>query len=159
MTEQEMNEIDLRMCVMFEKKQITLYEVLGIFMHSPRPLPNWVVQAVEKGFDDRINGKRDFDEIFGLTPKPGKQIDKSARKLTYAPSVYFEVVMRSERGQAIDEAMFEDIASIYAPTFLKEWPNAKPPSGRTLKEWYLEELRNREPELAESRNKTNSKTA
>lgn len=151
-------ELGLRLKLKYLRKEISLYEVLGFFLHEPTPLPSWVVNAIEQGFDDRLNGKRNLDEVFGLTPRPGKQLDKSARKLRYAPGVYWEVVRRSEAGEAIDIGMFEEIAAEMQPNFLKEWPSVKPPSGRTLKTWYLEELKKREPELAKKRNKSSSKT-
>lgn len=139
----------------FHRKEVTLYEVLGFFLDR---LPSWVMNAIEQGFDDRINGKRDLDQVFGLTPRPGKQLDKSARKLKYAPAVYWEVIRRSEAGEPIDIGMFENIAAEMEPNFRKEWPRTKPPSAATLKTWYVEELKKREPELAKKRNKLSSKT-
>lgn len=143
----------------FFRKEITLYEAMGFFMHQNVPMPPWLVDAIEQGFDDRLSGKRDLDQVFGLTPRPGQQIDKSARRLTYAPSVYWEAVRRSENGEAIDLELFEKIAADFRPTFEREWPDKKPPAARTLKEWYLDELKSREPDLAKTRNKTKSKTA
>lgn len=141
-------ELERRLMLQFLRKEIALYEVLGFFLNE---LPSWVREAVEQGFTDRLNGKRDLDEVFGLSPRPGKQLDKSARKLTYAPGVYWEVIRRSEAGEPIDIGMFERIAAEMEPNFRKEWPKAKPPSAETLKKWYLEELKNREPELAKKR--------
>lgn len=148
--------LEKRMHVLFSRGEVTLYEVLGIFMHLPRPLPAWVVDAVEVGFQDRLAGKRDLDHVFGLTPLPGKQLDKAARRLTYAPAVYWEVVRRHESGEAIGLALFKRIANDMAPTFESEWPGRPAPSGRTLKEWYLEELKSREP--AQARNKIKYKS-
>ena len=148
-------ELERRLMLRFHRNEITLYEVLGFFLDS---LPPWVVQAIEQGFADRLEGKRDLDEVFGLTPRPGKQLDKSARKLTYAPGVYWEVIRRSEAGEPIEIGMFERIAAEMEPNFRNEWPRAKPPGAVTLKNWYLEELKKREPELAKKRNKSSSKT-
>lgn len=153
--------LERKMHVLFARGKITLYDVLTLFMRMPRPMPEWVVDAVETGFQDRIEGKRDLDQVFGLTPRPSKQLDKSARRLTYAPAVYWEVVRRNEAGEAIDMALFEAIAEEMAPTFKREWPNTPPPGGSTLKKWYDDELKVREPEKAEARNrrkKTKAKT-
>jgi hypothetical protein len=149
----ENEEFSKDFAVKFLRNEITLYDALTFFMYQNAPLPGWVADAIEDGFADRVAGKRTLDQVFGLVPRPGKQIDKAARKLTYAPSVYWEVVRRNENGEPIDMEMFEKIAEDFAPTFKREWPNAKPPGAMTLKGWYLEELKNREPETAKKRNK------
>lgn len=142
----------------FLEGKITLYDALGYFMYQDAPLPHWLVEAIEQGFADRIRGIRDLDQVFGLTPKPGKQIDKIARKLEYAPLVYSNVVQRSENGEPIDAELFEKIAIEMKPRFLKVWKNKKPPGARTIQEWYLEELEKREPGLKKIRDKTKYKT-
>jgi len=150
-------ELESRICSRYFAGNETLYSALMYHLCQPRVLPHWIVGEVLKGFDDRIAGKTTLDKVFGLTPRPGVQLDKSARRLTYGPSVYWEVKARSENGQPIDIGMFEEIAEVFKPTFLTEWPHVKPPGGATLKEWYLWELKLREPELAKKRVKSKSK--
>ena len=156
-----LRELDYRIHQRLVAGTLTLYEALMHWAHSGRPLPPWLVHALEFGFHDRIAGKRTLDELFGLTPRPSKQIDKSARRLTFAPVVYHRVkTLNEDEGRPIDLEMFESIAKEMKPDFEREWPSRKThPGGRLLKEWYLQELKLRNPKLAESRNRRKSKTA
>jgi hypothetical protein len=156
---EEKEEI-LKWAQKFSEGKVTLYDALGIFLHKPYPLPDWIVHAIEQGFSDRIDGKRTLDSVFGLSPKPGAQVDKAARRLAYSAHVYHEVVRRHAAGEPIGELMYDAIAEEKRPGMIADkWPGARPAvSGRTIKEWYLQELHQREPFLAGKRNKKSGKT-
>ncbi len=158
MSDTENRHTDNRELVAYYASSRTLYDVLMYWAHSGRPCPEWLVGELELGFKSSFEGKRTLESVFGLERRKPAQADKEARRLNFSPAIYHRVVDLASGGKAIDTALFEELAEEFKQNFLQDQPGKKPPSGRTLKEWYLKELGLRSPETKAARNRRKSKT-